>query len=370
MSKVALLVSSLRGGGAERIFLYLSSYFDKLGHDVDLLLPKKEGAYLSSVPEGIRVIDLKANLSVYTSLFSILNYIRKEKPDAMFSTLTHINLLAIAAKKCSSTPFRLVIREPSTIETRIRTTKNLRDRFFVFLMKYFYIWSDGIVAISRGVADDISRTTNIPLSHIRVIYNPAVSPDIKKMAKEPVIHSWYFPNAPPVILGVGSLTLPKDFPTLIRAFNIVQKQRPARLVILGEGEERSNLEKLISDLGLHDHVSLPGFVENPFSYMAKSAVFVFSSAWEGFGNVLVEAMALGTPVVSTDCPSGPSEILDNGLYGSLVPVGDEHKIAEAIIKNLDHPPDKKRLIFRSSVFTMERIGPQYCDILELSDNML
>ena len=152
---------------------------------------------------------------------------------------------------------------------------------------------------------------------------------------EPFDHPWFAPGAPPVILGAGRLTEQKDFPTLIRAFALVRKKHPARLMILGEGEERSKLETLVQELGLEKEVSLPGFVDNPYKYMKRAAVFVLSSRWEGFPNVLVEAMALGTPVVSTDCPNGPAEILENGKWGELVPVGETQSLASAVLRTLD-----------------------------------
>ncbi len=155
-----------------------------------------------------------------------------------------------------------------------------------------------------------------------------------KKAKEPVEHPWFETGELPVILGVGRLMEQKDFPTLIRAFAKVLKVRPSRLVILGSGKERSRLNALVHELGLQNHVAMLAFQNNPYAYMTKAAVFALSSAWEGFGNVLVEAMAQGTPVVSTDCKHGPREILDHGKHGLLVPVGDSQAMAEAILNVL------------------------------------
>ncbi|NLO89188.1 MAG: glycosyltransferase, partial [Clostridia bacterium] len=187
-----------------------------------------------------------------------------------------------------------------------------------------------VVAVSQGVADDLVKTTGLMRELIKVIYNPIVTPELLEKAKESIGHPWFKPGQPPVILSAGRLTAAKDFPTLIHAFARVRAERLARLMILGEGEERPNLESLVRELGLESDVSMPEFVENPYAYMARAAVFVLSSAWEGFGNVLVEAMAVGTPVVSTDCPSGPAEILEGGKWGKLVPVGDVEKLAKAL----------------------------------------
>jgi len=175
-------------------------------------------------------------------------------------------------------------------------------------------------------------------------------------------HPWFAPGEPPVILSVGRLTKQKDYPTLIRAFALVHRERPARLMILGEGEERPKLEALIQELSLDDDVSLPGFVDNPYAYMARSAVFVLSSAWEGLPTVLIEAMAVGTPVVATDCPSGPAEILEGGKWGKLVPVGDVEALAEAIARKISSPMQKSRLDVCER-FRMDKVIAQYIYIL-------
>jgi len=221
------------------------------------------------------------------------------------------------------------------------------------------------VAVSRGVADDLARLTGLPREKIQVIYNPVVTPELFVKAEEPLGHPWFAAGEPPVILGVGRLHEAKDFQTLIRAFALVRKKRVARLVILGEGEERPKLEALVRELGLEEEVALPGFVDNPFKYMKRAGVFVLSSQWEGFGNVLVEAMACGTPVVSTACPSGPEEILENGRWGRLVSVGDVDALAEAIILTLDdkNHPDVAR---RALDFGVQRAIDEYIRVLGLN----
>ncbi|MCA1995460.1 MAG: glycosyltransferase, partial [Coleofasciculus sp. S288] len=222
-----------------------------------------------------------------------------------------------------------------------------------------------IVAVSQGVATDLARTASLPLERIQVIYNPVVTPELLTRAKEPLDHPWFNPGEPPVILGVGRLVEQKDFSTLIRAFNQVRQIQPARLMILGSGREKSRLKALVQELGLEDDVAMPGFVQNPYAYMARSAVFVLSSAWEGFGNVIVEAMAVGTPVVSTDCQSGPAEILDDGKYGSLVPVGDSKAIAEAILSVLSGNSKPVNLAWIDN-FTLKNSTDKYLEILGLN----
>jgi glycosyltransferase involved in cell wall biosynthesis len=202
-------------------------------------------------------------------------------------------------------------------------------------MRHCFPWADEIVAVSEGVADDFAAVTGLERSRIKTIYNPVISTTLVEKAKEPVDHPWFAPGQPPVILAIGRLTKQKNFPTLIRAFDSLRKKRPVHLMILGEGEERMALEGLIQQLGLDDSVSLPGFLDNPYAYLSRAGVFVLSSEWEGLPTVLIEALAVGVPVVSTDCKSGPREILDDGKYGQLVPVGDSATLAEAIGKALN-----------------------------------
>ena len=199
------------------------------------------------------------------------------------------------------------------------------------------------------------------------IYNPVVVPELFRLSGEPVEDIWFRDSKLPVVLSAGRLSAAKDYPTLLRAFSSLIKVRPARLVILGEGEERASLEAMVRDLGLKDVVDLPGFVKNPYAYMSKAAVFALSSAWEGFGNVLVEAMAVGTPVVATNCPSGPAEILENGKYGQLVKVGDEEAMAARILTELDGPTNSEVLRHRARDFSYDEIADQYLELLHGSD---
>ena len=206
------------------------------------------------------------------------------------------------------------------------------------------------------------RVAGLSRQQVCVICNPVVTPEIFSKAQEPVDHPWFAPGQPPVVLGAGRLTIQKDFPTLIRAFALVRAQRRARLMILGEGEERPKLEALVRELGLEEDMALPGFAGNLYAYMARAAVFVLSSRWEGFGNVLVEAMALGTPVVSTDCPSGPAEILERGKWGKLVPVGDIVALSAGVVAELDNP-SLSDVARRAQDFSLDRIVGQYLELL-------
>ena len=358
--KVALFLPSLRGGGAERVMVNLARGFVERGLQVDLVLAKAEGPYLSQVPKEVRLVDLGAQRVLY-SLPGLVRYLRQARPQAMLSTLSHANIIALWAKKLARVPTRLVVREANTVSVEATNADTLKGKLMPHLIRIFYPWADAIVANSRGVAEDLMKLTGLPPDNIKVIYNPVVTPELFVKAEEPLDHPWFGPGEPPVILGVGRLTKQKDFPTLIRSFALVRKERPVRLIILGEGEERPNLEALVRELGLEEDVALPGFVENPYKYMKRAAVFVLSSRWEGFGVVLVEAMALGTPVIATDCPSGPAEILEDGRWGRLVPVGDHKALAEAILQVLKE--EKVGASARALMFSVERILKEYANVL-------
>ena len=330
--RVALFFPDLSGGGAERVMLNLAEGFAQRGLGVDMVLVRARGDYLSQVSPGIRVIDLHAR-NAYAALPGLVGYLRREKPRALLSTLDLTNLIAILAGRMARTPARLVIRIANTVSIQHRSP--VKKRLERLSLTWLYPRADEIVVISSGVATDLSRYTGIPEERMRTIFNPSIPPQLEEKAGQALDHAWFSTAEAPVVLGVGRLTRQKDFGTLIEAFARLRKTRPAHLIILGEGEERSQLESLVQELQLAKDVALPGFVQNPYAYMHRAAVFVLSSIWEGLPNSLIEALACGCPAVSTDCPSGPVEILDGGKYGHLVPMGNPQDMAEAIGKVLD-----------------------------------
>jgi glycosyltransferase involved in cell wall biosynthesis len=233
----------------------------------------------------------------------------------------------------------------------------------MWLLRRTFPHAASIVAVSEGVAEDILQTLRVPSEKVVTIYNPVVTPEIRELAGEPPDHPWFGDEKVPVVLGAGSLSEQKDFGTLIRSFAVVRSRIAAKLVILGEGSARFQLERLVAELGLQDDVLLPGFVRNPFGYMAQASAFVLSSRYEGLPGVLIQAMACGCPVVSTDCPSGPAEILEGGRLGPLVPMGDVGAMAHAILDMLDRPTSKEALIARADHFSLERSVAGYLDLL-------
>jgi glycosyltransferase involved in cell wall biosynthesis len=255
---------------------------------------------------------------------------------ALLSTL-YANIVAVWARRLTGIPQRIILNEQNTLTSVSTGEKDLRWKLYPALAKWFYPWADGITAVSKGVADDLALATRLSSDQIQVIYNPIVTPALQKKSEAILEHPWFRSGEPPVVLGVGRLVAQKAFDMLIEAFAQVRRSQPARLLILGEGEERPMLEALVRQLGLEGDVELPGFVSNPYPYMAHADLFVLSSRWEGLPTVLVEAMSLRTQVIATDCPSGPREILRNGLYGQLVPVGDPDALALAIENALANP---------------------------------
>jgi glycosyltransferase involved in cell wall biosynthesis len=212
---------------------------------------------------------------------------------------------------------------------------HLKSRIEIGLAVKIYQHAPCVLTVSQALADELTHMYGVPDRRIQTIYNPVLTEALPRLANEPLTHPFFEPGQPPVILSAGRLTVSKDFPTLIRAFSLVRQHRPARLVILGEGEQRPTLESLIAGLGIGADIDLRGFENNPFNYMRQASVFCLSSMYEGFGNVLVKALACGCPVVSTDCPVGPAEILANGAYGDLTPVGDSTALADALLGVLD-----------------------------------
>lgn len=360
--RIALFTRDLAAGGVARVIVNLSRGFVDRGHPVDIVLTRARGPFIEQLADGVRVIDLGVERSL-TSIPGLVRYLRRERPLALLACADGANVVALWSKWLARGPTRMAISIHTNVSQNARAATKARGRLIPHFMRWFYGWADDVIAVSEGVADDVAGIARLNRQRIHVIYNPVDTESIEALAAEPFRHPWFGPGLPPVVVSAGRLTRQKDFPTLLRAFARVRQSRPARLMILGEGEDRASLEVLARDLDCRDDIALPGFVPNPYPYMAASAVFVLSSAWEGFGNVLIEAMALGVPVVSTDCPSGPAEILGGGRYGTLVPVSDVDALARAIVATLDHPPEASRGIERASSFSRDRIASEYLGVI-------
>lgn len=359
--RLTIFVPSMRVGGAERTMVKLAQGLAERDYPVDVVLAEAEGPHLAEIPESVRVVDLKASRAV-TSLPALIRYLRYERPEALISVMNHTNIIALWARLFTGIPKRVVVSERNTLSKSAQNAATWRAWLMPQLIKRFYPWADGIITVSKGVGDDLAQVMGIPRERIQTIYNPVVTPELREKAQATLDHPWFKSGEPPVVLAVGRLRVQKDFSTLIQAFARVRQGRPARLLILGEGEERSALERLVRQLGLEQDVSLPGFVPNPYPYMTRTSLFVLSSRWEGLPGVLIEALYCGAPLVSTDCPSGPREILKDGEYGQLVPVGDVAALAQAIETSLTsktpRPSDKSW-----QPFELQTVVNQYLSLL-------
>ena len=396
---VAFVIHDLGRGGAERSVLQLASGLRGRGHRVDLVLLWGKIGYSAEVPDETslfvlqktpdrhteddaadalrRVVELRGSPQVldWFRLANALNwdplclphrglvrraraiasYMEREKPDCVLPSLPH----AIAVTLLSS---RLLKEPPPIIPTLHNVSKGnqpLDDRRYRHLFPY----ASHFVTVSQGVTDNLAVTLDTPRDKITTIYNPAVTPDLHAKAAEQPDHPWLLDSSVPVVLAAGRLTEQKDYPTLIKAFGRLVARRPCRLIILGEGSLRQELERLAEDLDLTDRISFAGWNDNPFAFIARASVFVLSSRWEGLPTVMVEALACGCPCVSTDCPAGPAEILLNGDIGPLVPVSDDAALAEAVDRVLERPPDRQALQRRAAYFSADRAVAAYEDLI-------
>lgn len=357
---VSLFLPSMIVGGAERMMLHIADGLAKRGYDVDLVLVKAEGGFLKDVPESVQVVDLDTS-RVLASLPKLVRYLRQSDTDVLLSTITPSNVIAVWTTLVPGVDVRHVVRVARPESEAAAVQENtLKERLTAALARRSYPMADEVIAISEGVARDLRANTS--LRDVHVVYNPVVTDRLHEQAAEPVDHPW-FDGDDPIVLGVGRLVDQKDFSTHLRAFAALRKRRKAKLVILGDGDKRPELERLVGELGIEADVDMPGFTDNPFKYMANADVFVNAAKHEGFGNVIVEAMACEVPVVATDCPGAPAELLRDGEFGHLVPVGDPESMAVAIYEMLDEPIDATALRTRAADFSSERALDQYEAVL-------
>lgn len=361
---VALFMPGLYGGGAERVTLTLAAGLAESGWNVDLLVVRREGELIDEIPPGVRLVDL-GHQRIATSLFSYLTYLRRRQPNVVLSNLQPVNILAVLGVIISRASTKVIVTVHNTVSNQLKRSTSQQDtwkaRLSQILVGRLYTKASGAVAVSKGVASDLVEHVGLERGAIDVIYNPVVTDELLKKSREPCDHEW-FSDTIPVVVAVGRFVPQKDLPCLIRAFRVLRNRRRARLVVLGDGPERRRLSELVERLDLESSVDMPGFVENPVKYMARGSVFVLSSRWEGLGNVLIEALASGVPVVSTDCPHGPSEILKDGRYGRLVEVGDVEGMAmeiEATLDNPDLPATERERRNRAGDFSAVRAVERY-----------
>lgn len=355
--RIAFHFYSLAQGGVERMRISLSHELLARGIDVDMVLVEKKGELLPLVPDGVRIIELGATRTA-SSVLPLARYLKEETPDAMFASLGPQNIAAIIARRLSGAKTWLGVMQHNALSIQAKAGISIQQALVPMAYRFFLKGADGVFGVSAGVADDMATTTGFPRDRIGVLYNPACPDGLDPDALPPVEHP-FFESGDPVVIGVGRLVAQKGWDMLLRAFAQLVAQRPAKLLILGVGPEEEALKALIGSLGLEGKAELLGYRQGPLSWIRRSDLFVMSSRYEGFGNVIVEALAVGTPVVSTDCNYGPSEILDNGRFGMLLPVDDAGAMARAIGEALDRPTDRQALIARAQEFSVRHVVDNY-----------
>jgi len=358
--RIAIFLPDLRGGGAERLHILLAQEFTTRGYLVDFVLMETKGDLLNELNDNIGIIDLKAQ-RIRGALFPFKKYLNKKNPDAIIVPMWPLTIIGVLAHRMAGRSGKILISDHIHLISTPRG-QGISGLIMQITMRLFYPLADVVVAVSQGVKEVTSNLSGLEPERINVIYNPIRIDHNPQTSVDSDIDDWWRQSELKII-AVGSLKAQKDFRTLIHSFAKVCKKKDARLLILGEGAERASLETIILDLGLNKHVMLPGFKSDPYPYLKMADLFVLSSQYEGFGNVIVEAMACGTPVVATDCQAGPVEILDSGKYGTLVPVGDPDALSEAILDSLDKPYDSQQLINRAKEFSVEVAAEKYLSLL-------
>lgn len=363
-ARVTVFLPSMAGGGAERSIGLVASGLAARGAEVSLVLASATGPYLADLPASVRIIDLRSG-SVPRAIPGLARHLRASRPDALLAAMTQANVAAALAARVARSKARLVLSERANLSAVLEEYRGWRMRTTAALARRLYPQASCIVAVSEGVADDLALQLGLARQHIAVLPNPVVDERLLALAEEPPRHRWLVRCEVPVVVAAGRLIPQKDFGTLLRAFALVRRLRPMRLLIFGDGEQRASLQALVRTLGVEGDVDLPGFDPNPFASMRAADLFVLSSRYEGLPGVLIQAMACGTRVVATDCPSGPREILEGGRWGPLVPVGDAAALAHAIAEALDDPspPDVR---VRSKAYSVDTAVAGYARVLGLA----
>jgi glycosyltransferase involved in cell wall biosynthesis len=339
---LAVLMAEIGRGGMGKMRIHLMNAIAEAGYAVDLLLGRDDAAHTVALDERIRVIRLGTTHAVF-GVPRLAWYLRRERPAVLLTQRIRVNVLAHRARALSRARVRIFATGNAHMSTAVREFPKREQIRRLARIRDYFSRNDGMIAVSRGVADDCAELMGWSPDAVDVAPNPVVTPELDRLVAEPVDHPWFRTGEPPVVLAIGRLHDQKDYPTLLKAFASLRSKHEARLVVLGSGPLRETLAEYARELGIEHDFDMPGFASNVYAYLARSRMFVLSSAWEGSPNVLVEAMAVGTPVVATDCPSGPFEILEGGRLAPLVPVGDAPALAAAMERVWTHPPDTTRL---------------------------
>lgn len=357
--RVMIFVSRYGYGGVERMFVHLARGLATRGLSVDFLTGRRDGPYLNLLPDTVRVTASRGLPAAY--LFH--RAVRRLRPDVVLTAKPQCTRIALAAKRLTGSSFRLAYCPGIFASFHLARVAVWRRRRVHRRLERIYRGADAVVGICTSMAEEAIKVMGTAPARVSVIRNPVVTPELAVGAARPLAHRWFESGAPPVVLGVGALKPRKDFATLVRAFARLRAGRPAKLVIIGEGAQRRHLASLTAQLGVDRDVDFLGFVDDPSPYMKRAAVFALTSRIEGAPNVLIEALACGTPVVCTDCGGGTREILAEGRYGPMVPVGDDRTMAAAVAKILDNPPAAAQLRQAVSEYTLEKSTARYIELM-------
>ena len=363
VKKIALILPDLRGGGAERLHIHLANDWVARGHAVDFVLMQRRGELLALAAPGINIIDLGVR-RIREVVSPLRNYLRRSRPDHVLAALWPLTSAAVVAWRLSGRCGDLFLSDHNQLSISCIREMGVPRLLLRTVMALTYPQARGVIAVSQGVKDDLCRLGGLSPAKVRVIYNPTATGVPAHREPAGVRSALWGPGFRHHILSVGTLKAQKDHATLLRAFAALPASLGAKLVILGEGGLRGRLEALVAELGLGGRVALPGFVADPYPWFRSADLFVLSSQWEGFGNVLVEALECGVPVVSTDCQSGPAEILEHGRHGRLVPTSDPRALARAMEVSLAQAPDRAALMARAQDFSVAKISQQYLDYFD------
>lgn len=355
-SRIAIVLPALVGGGMERVCLSLANAFLAAGYAVDIVLARATGELLGMVPGDARLFSLGCRQQLAVPA-AFARYLRRERPDAVIAHYWPLSSLCLIGHRLARSPARIAVVQHSPLSPSSRCAQwHRRWRVRAVLAATFRL-ADARIGVSAGVADDIARLGLLPRSAVTVIHNPVeMPPDGDSGPADPEMWGG---TGGKRILTVGRLAEEKNHALLVEALAWLRRRVDARLVILGEGPLRPQIERRAAALGLGDAVRLPGFVADPWPAYRAADLFALSSDYEGFSNVIVEALATGLPVVSTDCPSGPREVLDGGAFGRLVAPGDAEALGAAMLEALTRPRDPERLRARAREFTVARAAGAY-----------
>ena len=362
---IVFYTRSLHNGGVDRVIFNLAEEFVARGLAVTLVVDfdNRFSPFRNLLPAGVRYEILEAR-GPFARFRKLRQLIRRERPRAvMCASIGFPNIFAVLVRLVPGVKFHLMLTEHCFPSVDRAAPRPWQARYWFFpIAHFFYPHADSIVAVSQGTGDDLARVINIDRRRVQCIYNPIVGPGLLAQSRDAVEHPWFTSPDKPVIIAVGRLEAQKNFALLIRAFGRVLETHDCRLLILGDGSEREMLTSLVASMGVDDRVQLPGFAANPHAYVARAAVLVLSSDFESLANVVIEAMAVGTPVIATNCPSGPAEALGGGRYGKLVPVGDEPAMAQAIVAALDTraPPVPQKWLEQ---FSTRNVADRYLELL-------